>query len=139
MAELKTKATDQSVAEFIKGIEDDAVRNDCDRLLVMMKKATGEQPKMWGSSIVGFGSYRYRYSTGKEGEWFKVGFAPRKKNLTLYLMSGFTGQNDLLSRLGKHTTGKGCLYVKSLEGIDEKVLTELIDRSLAFVEAQSVK
>jgi hypothetical protein len=94
---------------------------------------------MWGSSIVGFGSYRYRYSTGKEGEWFKVGFAPRKKNLTLYLMSGFTGQNDLLSRLGKHTTGKGCLYVKSLEGIDEKVLTELIDRSLAFVEAQSVK
>ncbi|HEY7565247.1 MAG TPA: DUF1801 domain-containing protein [Acidimicrobiia bacterium] len=139
MAELKTKATDQSVAEFIKGIEDDAVRNDCDRLLGMMKKATGEQPKMWGSSIVGFGSYRYRYSTGKEGEWFKVGFAPRKKNLTLYLMSGFTGQSDLLSRLGKHTTGKGCLYVKSLEGIDEKVLTELIDRSLAFVEAQSVK
>lgn len=95
-----------------------------------MQDVTGEAPRMWGNSIVGFGSYRYKYASGKEGDWMLTGFSPRKQNLTLYIMSGFEINADIMSRLGKHTTGKGCLYIKKLKDVDQSVLRELITQSV---------
>src|SRR4030067_1019053 len=105
MAELKTKQNDQSVDEFLKAIPDERRRRDCFSVLELMKKATGEEPKMWGEAIVGFGAYHYKYASGREGDWPLTGFSPRKQNLTLYIMSGFEGYNDLLNKFGKHKTG----------------------------------
>lgn len=130
MAELKTKVNDQSVTAFLDGVADEGRRQDCYKILELMNKATRAEPKMWGDSIVGFGSYRYTYASGRAGDWLLTGFSPRKQNLTLYIMSGFSDFEELLSRLGKHKTGKGCLYIKKLADVDLSVLQELIDRSV---------
>lgn len=130
MAELKTKKTSASVSAFLDSVADESVRKDCRTLVQMMKKATKSQPKMWGPSIVGFGDYRYKYETGREGDWFRAGFSPRKSALTLYVMSGFPKHAELMSKLGKHKTGKGCLYIKQLADVDMKVLEQLIERSV---------
>lgn len=130
MAELKTKVNDQSVTAFLEANTDEKRRKDCFTVLEMMKKATGSEPKMWGDSIVGFGSYHYKYASGQEGDWLITGFSPRKQALTLYLMSGFDNYESILSRLGKFKTGKSCLYIKKLDDIDVTVLQELIDKSV---------
>jgi hypothetical protein len=129
-AELKTKKTSASVSAFLDSVGDESVRKDCRTLVQMMKKATKAQPKMWGPSIVGFGDYRYKYETGREGDWFRAGFSPRKNALTLYVMSGFPKHAELMSKLGKHKTGKGCLYIKQLADVDMRVLEQLIERSV---------
>ncbi len=130
MAELKTKLNNASVDKFIKSIKDEQAQMDCFKILDIMKKATKAEPKMWGTSIVGFGNYHYKYASGREGDWFLVGFSPRKQNLTLYLMGGLQGNEELLAGLGKYSTGKGCLYIKKLEDVNIKVLKELVNRSV---------
>lgn len=130
MAETKTRATDASVGALLRSIPDDARRQDCLRLLEIMKSVTGDEPKLWGPAMVGFGSYHYRYESGREGDWFVTGFSPRKANLTLYIMAGFDRYAELLERLGTFKTGKSCLYVKKLADVDEAVLTELIAASV---------
>jgi len=134
MAELKTKLTDASVDKFLKGIKDEQTRTDCQQIVEIMRKATKAEPKMWGTSIVGFGDYHYKYESGRENDWFLVGFSPRKQNLTLYLMGGFDGHEELLKNLGKHSLGKGCLYIKKLEDVDTKVLKELITESVKAIK-----
>lgn len=135
MAELKTQPHDGDVDAFLDGIENERRREDARAIRRLMADVTGEKAQMWGPSMVGFGRYHYRYASGREGDWFKVGFSPRKQNLTLYIMSGFDGYEDLLDGLGKHTTGKACLYVKRLDDVDTDVLTRLIERSLAHIES----
>ncbi len=125
-AELKTKVNDASVEGFLNSVEDEQTRADCFEILKIMKQVTKEEPRMWGASIVGFGSYHYKGASGREGDWMLTGFSPRKQNLTLYLMSGFDAHADLLKKLGKHKTSVGCLYIKKLEDVDKKVLKELI-------------
>jgi hypothetical protein len=134
MAELKTKPTKKSVTEFVDGIEDEGRRRDCKKLVALMKQVTGQQPQMWGENIVGFGSYHYKYASGREGDAAIIGFSPRKQNLTIYLASGFVGYEEVLSRLGKHTTSKACLYLKGLDQVDQSVLTELLQKSVAHVQ-----
>ena len=130
MAELKTKKTKDSVPAFLSRIEDPEARKDCKTLVGLMQAATGAKAKMWGSSIVGFGDYRYKSpATGREGDWFTMGFAPRKDTLTLYLMSGVHSHEALLGKLGKHKTGKGCLYIRRLADVDAAVLKKLIRES----------
>jgi hypothetical protein len=128
MAELKTKVTKASVERILEGIKDEKKRQDCYQLLKIMKKATKAEPKMWGTSIIGFGDYHYTYASGREGDWFLTGFSPRVQNLTLYMMGGFDG--DVLKRLGKYKMGKGCLYINKLEDVDQNVLNELITTSM---------
>ena len=130
MAELKTRPTGASVSEFIAGIPDEARRRDCRTVMSIMRQATGSRPKMWGTSIVGYGSYRYRYQSGREGDWFLVGFSPRKRDLTLYLMSGHARFPELMVRLGRYKTGKACLYFRKLEDVDLKVLEQLVRASV---------
>jgi len=130
MAELKTKRNDQSVEAFIESIEQEKKRTDSRAILELMQEVTGEEPEMWGDSIIGFGSYHYKYASGREGEWFLTGFSPRKQNLTLYIMSGFDEYDSLLSKLGKYTTGKSCLYIKNIEDVNLDTLKELIKRSV---------
>lgn len=130
MAEQKTKPTEQSVESFLDTIADESVRDDCASLIKLMKKVTGAKPKMWGASIVGFGQYHYKYESGHEGDSCLTGFSPRKQNISVYVMPGFTGQTDLLNKLGKHKAGKGCLYVKRLADVDVKVLEKMIDHSV---------
>lgn len=137
-AELKTKLTQASVEDFINNIEDENMRTDCRKISEMMQKATGAEPKMWGASIVGFGTFTYKYASGREGEWMEVAFSPRKANLTLYIMSGFKKYDELMAKLGKHKTGKSCLYIKRLSDIDEKVLTELIESSVKNVRKGNI-
>lgn len=129
MAEAKTKATAESVDGFLDRVPDEARRKDCQTLVRLMRAATGEAPVMWGSSIVGFGRYRYKYASGHEGEWPIIGFAPRKNDLTLYIMPGFEPFADLMARLGKYKTGKSCLYVKKLADVDQAVLKQLLAES----------
>lgn len=131
MAELKTRQTDQSVAAFLDAIPDEGRRADCRTVSALMREVTGEEPRMWGENIVGFGAYRYTYESGRSGEWFVCGFSPRKQNLTLYLGYDLAQHQDLLSRLGKHSTGKACLYLKSLAAADLDALRELIARTVA--------
>ncbi len=133
MAELKTKPTKQSVKDFIDAIKDEQQKKDCRTVSRIMKRITKANPKMWGPGIVGFGSYHYKYASGREGDWFLTGFAPRKQNLTLYIMSGFKKYGALLKKLGKHKIGGSCLYVKRLDDVDMDVLTELIEDSVAYV------
>ena len=135
MAELKTKKNKESVTQFLNGIEDEKRRKDAKAVLKMMKEITGEKPSMWGPSIVGFGHYHYKYASGRENDWFKVGFSPRKTALTLYLMTGFNRYQELMAKLGKYKTGKSCLYIKKLEDVDNDVLRELITESM---EAKSM-
>ncbi len=130
MADLKTRVNDASVEKFIQSISDEQQREDCHVLLKLMRQITKAEPKMWGSSIVGFGSYHYKYESGREGDWFLTGFSPRKQNLTIYIMTGFEDYSDLLKKLGKHSVGKSCLYIKRLEQIDLAVLKNLIEESI---------
>ena len=128
--ELKTKLNDASVTKFINSVADEGKRNDCLEILKLMKQVTKEEPKMWGASIVGFGSYHYKGASGREGDWMLTGFSPRKQNLTLYLMGGFETHADLLKKLGKFTTSVGCLYIKKLDDVDKKVLKDLVTASV---------
>jgi hypothetical protein len=137
MSELKTKPNDQSVEEYLTRVDDDKKRQDSATILTLMKEVTGAEPMMWGDSIIGFGSYHYKYASGREGDWFLTGFAPRKRNLTLYIMSGFSEYDDLLGRLGKFKTGKSCLYVNKLEDIDLPTLRELVEKSVRHMEQAS--
>jgi hypothetical protein len=130
MAEQKTKPTAESVESFLDNIEDEAVRHDCQAIMKIMKKATGVSPKMWGGSIVGFGSYHYKYDSGHEGDSCLTGFSPRKQNISLYVMPGVSTREDLLMKLGKHKAGKGCLYIKRLDDINIPVLETLIKESV---------
>jgi Domain of unknown function (DU1801) len=129
MAELKTKPSDASVTAFLDKIQDEEKRKDSFEILKLMRQATRQEPKMWGSSIIGFGSYHYKGASGREGDWMLTGFSPRKQNLTLYLMGGFDSHKDLLKKLGKYKTSVGCLYIKKLDDVDKKVLKELIAES----------
>jgi len=130
MSDLKTKATDASVEAYLGAVADESRRQDCRKLLAIMKRITRSDPKMWGESIVGFGSYHYKYASGREGDWFLTGFAPRKQDLTIHIMSGFDRHADLMGKLGKHKTGKSCLYVKRLADLDLAVLETLIAESV---------
>ena len=136
MAELKTKVTRASVEKFLEGIKDEQKRQDCYALLKIMKKATKAEPKMWGTSIIGFGDYHYVYESGREGDWFLTGFSPRVQNLTLYMMGGF--DSGSLKKLGKYKTGKGCLYINKLEDVDIKALNDLITKSLQKSKAKAM-
>ena len=131
MSDLKTRPTDASVEAFIDAVDHPRRREDARTLLVLMQRVTGEAPVMWGPSIVGYGSYHYRYASGQEGDWPVAGFSPRKQNLSIYIMAGFRGYDDLLSRLGKYKTGKSCLYVNKLADVDLDVLETLVRASVA--------
>ncbi len=133
MAKAKTQKTDASVEDFLKGVTDEKKREDSFAILELMREVTGEEPAMWGGSIVGFGSYRYKYASGREGEWPLAGFSPRKQSLTLYIMSGFDKHDSLLAKLGKYKTGKSCLYINKLQDIDLETLRELIRQSVTHV------
>lgn len=133
MAEMKTKQTEQDVVTYLKNVEDDKRRADCFTFLELMKRVTGQEPKIWGGSIVGFGAYHYKYPSGHEGDWFLTGFAPRKQNMTLYIMAGFDRYAELMSKLGKYKTGKSCLYVKKVEDIDMEVLEDLVKSSVEYI------
>lgn len=130
MAELKTKQNKASVSAFLNAIDDKQKRADAKKIASMMRAATGSRAKMWGTAIVGFGSYHYKYASGREGDWMLVGFSPRKQNLTLYIMPGFSKFDALMAKLGKHSTGKSCLYIKRLADVDTKVLEKLITGSV---------
>ena len=136
-AELKTKLNDASVDDFLKTVKDEQTRADCFEIAMIMKQVTKAEPKMWGSSIVGFGSYHYKGASGREGDWMLVGFSPRKQNLTLYIMAGFDRYNELMKKLGKFSTGKSCLYIKKLADVDKKVLKELISESVKMMKKLS--
>lgn len=138
MAENKTQQTDASVTEFLNALGDERKRQDSLVIIELMREITNEEPKLWGPSIIGFGSQRYRYETGREDNWFLTGFSPRKANLTIYINGGFDQHQAVLDRLGKHTLGKVCLYVKRLSDIDQGALRELVQRSVAFVREHSV-
>jgi hypothetical protein len=133
MAELKTRPSGASVEAFLQGVDDEARREDCRTVLALMRRVTGAEPEMWGPSMVGFGSYHYRYASGREGDWFLTGFSPRKRDLTLYIMAGFSAYEDLLAKLGPHKTGKSCLYVKRLADLDLGVLEALVAASVKHV------
>ena len=137
MAELKTKSNDGSVEAFLNNVSDPKKRQDSYTVLELMKQVTGEEPVMWGDSIVGFGNYHYCYESRREGDWFLTGFSPRAQNLTLYIMSGFDQYDELMSRLGKYKTGKACLYVKKIDDIDQGVLRELVRLSVEFVASSN--
>ena len=124
-SELKTKKNEASVEDFLNAIKDERQRNDSFTILQMMKKATGEEPKMWGPSIIGFGNVHLKYESGRELDWFKMGFSPRKQNLTLYGVNS-RGQTELLKKLGKHKAGNGCLYINKLSDVDAAVLKKII-------------
>jgi Domain of unknown function (DU1801) len=134
MAENKTTPNDQDVEQFLNSIDDERKRKDSFTILELMKQVTGLEPTMWGSSIVGFGSYHYKYASGRQGDMILAGFSPRKQNLTLYNMGGFERYDDLLKKLGKHTTGKGCLYIKRLDDVDLPTLKSLIEESFKHVK-----
>lgn len=136
MADNKTKPTEVSVTAYIDGLTDESRRADARALVQLMQSATGEKPKMWGPSIIGFGSYHYRYESGREGDAPLAGFSPRKAATVLYGVTGSGEAAPLLAKLGKHTTGKGCLYIKKLSDVDPKVLTTLVERGVAGTRAR---
>ncbi len=138
-SEPKTTRTSASVSAFLEQIADPARRADCVRIAGLMEQATGEAPAMWGTSIVGFGTYHYEYASGRSGDWPIVGFSPRKQDITLYIMPGFANYEALLGKLGKHRTGKSCLYLKRLEQVDLDVLSELITAAVAAMEPKRVR
>ena len=139
MAELKTKVTESSVHEFLDSIAEEAKRKDTYVLFNMLKKATKNEARMWGDSIVGFGDYHYVGKSGREGDWFLAGLSPRKQTLTLYMLGGWEPHHELLAKLGKHSLGKGCLYIKHLEDVDRSVLNKLIVEAVkrAKIQAQA--
>lgn len=137
MSDLKTKRNDGDVEAFLGAVENEKRREDSLAMLEFMKRITGEEPVMWGASIVGFGSYHYKYASGREGDWPAAGFSPRKQALTLYIMSGFSRHDELMSKLGTYTTGKSCLYIKKIEDVDMDVLEQLVRGSMEMVATQS--
>jgi hypothetical protein len=130
-SENKTKQTVASVDDYIASVADPNQRADAEQIRALMERLSGEPAKMWGPSIIGFGSYHYKYDSGREGDMCRIGFSPRKGQTVLYLIDGFDGQPELMAKLGKHKTGKSCLYVKRLSDVDGEVLEELCTRSLA--------
>jgi len=136
MAETKTKPTTMQVADFIDAAPDAVRREDARTLVALMTRITGEEPMMWGPSIIGFGSYHYRYESGHAGEACRMGFSPRKNELVLYVLNGTPEQEAQLARLGKHKTGKSCLYIKKLADVDMAVLEELVRDQLASMDAR---
>jgi hypothetical protein len=139
MSEAKTKPSAESVQEFLQNMHDRKRTEDCLALIELMQKATACKPVMWGSSIVGFGKYTYRYANGREGDWPVIGFSPRKNDLTLYIMPGFEKYDLLLQKLGKHKTGKSCLYLKTLADVDLKVLEKIISESVKAMAGKRVE
>ncbi len=133
-AEIQTRQTDASVEDFLNSVENEERRNDGFRLLEMYKRVTGEEPKMWGPAIIGFGNRKYKYPDGREMDWMVAAFSPRKQNLTLYVICASPKQPALLAKLGKHTTSNSCLYIKRLSDVDEKVLEKIIKDSAKYVE-----
>ena len=131
MTENKTKATGASVTSYLANIEDAVRRKDCEALVKLLTKATNQKSKMWGSSIIGFGSYHYKYDSGREGDSCITGFSSRKGDISIYLTGGFAGRDELLANLGKHKTGKGCLYIRRLSDVDLNILEQLIAASFA--------
>ncbi len=134
MTENKTKETKASIDKFINSVKDKNIREDCITILKLMKSITKEEPRMWGLSMVGFGSYHYKYASGREGDFFLTGFAPRQQNISIYLMCGLEKQKTNLEKLGKHKTGSSCLYIKSLKDIDVKVLKNMITQSVKGIK-----
>lgn len=134
MAELKTKQNDASIEAYLNAIDDPQRKMDCQKIHQMMQKVTGHEGSMWGDSIVGYGSYHYKYESGREGDWMQVGFSNRKQSISLYIMSGFGKYEKMLAKLGKHKTGKSCLYINKLDDIDENILEEMIKTSVAFIQ-----
>lgn len=130
MAEQKTKPSEASVEEFLNTVEDEGKRKDSFAILDLMKQETQLEPKLWGGSMIGFGSYHYKYASGHEGDSFLIGFSPRKGNLALYGLNGFDGAEELRQKLGKHKMGKGCLYINRLSDVDLSTLREMVGRSL---------
>lgn len=135
--EIKTQLNEASVTDFLNSVTDEQKRNESFEILKLMKQVTKEEPKMWGTSIIGFGSYHYKGAGGREGDWMLVGFSPRKQALTVYLNHGFDTHADLLKKLGKYTTGMGCLYIKKLDDVDRKVLKELVQESVKRMKQES--
>ena len=133
MPENKTQSTKASVARYLDGIADKQKRADCKAVAKMMRAVTGKNAKMWGSSIVGYGTYDYIYASGREGSFFVSGFSPRAQNIAIYVMSGFSKHDSLMKKLGKHSTGKSCLYIKKLDDIDAKVLGSLVESSVKYM------
>ena len=134
MAENKTKPTIASVTAFLNKVQDTQIRNDCLEILKMMQTVSKKEPVMWGSSIIGFGTYHYVYESGREGDMLVIGFSPRKQNISIYLMGGLNKVEEELPKLGKYKSGKGCLYIKSLSEVNAEVLKKIIAK--AFKEAQ---
>ena len=132
-AKLKTTVNDGDVRKFLETVENAKRREDSLEVLQLMQEITGEAAKMWGSSIVGFSTYHYKYESGREGDMFKVGFSPRKQSLTIYIMPGFERYEELMGKLGKYTTGKPCLYIKKLEDVDRDILEQLITESYSYM------
>jgi hypothetical protein len=129
MSDLKTRPTDQNPEDFLEKVEHPTRKSDGFELYEMMKEITKEEPVMWGSSIIRFGSYHYKYASGREADWLKTGFSPRKRSLSVYISQGFDGYEELLMKLGKHRLGKGCLYINKLADIDKDVLKQIIRKS----------
>lgn len=136
MAELKTKENDANVIKFINSVKNDQRREDSLKLLEIFEEVTGEPAKMWGKSIIGFGTYHYIYKTGREGDWMTTGFSPRVQSMTLYIMSGFRKFDSELKKLGSATTAKSCLYIKKLDDVDEKILRKMIKKSYDFIKKE---
>lgn len=134
MPENKTKPTDASVVKFLNQVADATKRSDTQIIVDMMGEITGYPATMWGSSIIGFGKYSYKYKSGRSGEWALTGVSPRARNISVYIMPGFGNYDDLMSRLGKHKTGKSCLYINRLSDVDTEVLHELIAKSVDFMK-----
>ena len=134
MSALKTRQNEGNVIAFLNAVEEKQKREDSLALLDIMKEASGEEPKMWGPSIVGFGKYHYKYESGREGNWFLTGFSPRKQKMSVYIVPGFERFNDLIARLGKYSTGKSCLYFKKLTDIDCDILSQLIRESVEYMK-----
>lgn len=134
MAELKTKQNEENVLDFLHSVENEQRREDCNALLKLFTEVTNEPPKMWGQSIVGFGSYHYKYDSGREGDWFLTGFSPRKQNLTIYITAGFENYDEIMNELGKYKTGSSCLYIKRLSDIDTDKLKTLIEKSVSYMK-----
>ena len=132
--EPKTKPTDASVEEFLDKVENPKRREDSFEILKLMKEVTKEEPKMWGPSIVGFGSYHYKTKSGIESDWLSIGFSPRKQSLTVYIMDGFDKYAEFLNKLGKHKTGKSCLYINNLEEINIPILKQIMINSLEYIK-----
>jgi len=132
MAEAKTKLTEQSVDSFLANVAEEQVRTDCYTIIKLMQKASGEPPKMWGPAIIGFGSHHFKYDSGREGDICTIGFSPRKDKITLYVLCGFPGQEQVLEKLGKHKAEGGCLYIKKLTDVNVDVLENLIRQSFEF-------